>query len=131
MRSGCWSSSSGASPAMSPDFLRVRLVPLLLTACAVALTAAKGDATAGKHLFETKCAVCHMAASNQRTIGPGLKGTGKGKLPSGKLAVHDVILEQINQGGDHTAAGGGGMPVFKDLLTEQEKEDLIAYLLTL
>jgi mono/diheme cytochrome c family protein len=114
-----------------------RFCGFFLAAAMMALAAqvpakpAKGDATAGKQLFERKCSVCHVTASNQRTIGPGLKGTGKGKLPSGKLAVHDVILKLINEGGDHTAAGGGGMPVFQDLLKDQEKEDLIAYLLTL
>jgi mono/diheme cytochrome c family protein len=111
--------------------LAVLLVASAASAEQAPSKAVKGDAAAGKQLFERKCSVCHVTATNQRTIGPGLKGTGKGKLPSGKLAVHDVILKLINDGGDHTAAQGGGMPVFKDLLTDQEKEDLIAYLLTL
>jgi mono/diheme cytochrome c family protein len=90
-----------------------------------------GNAEAGKRLFEVKCAVCHSVESNQRQVGPGLKDTHKGKLPSGKPATHDVILKLINEGGDNTVSSGSGMPVFKDLLSAQEKEDLIAYVRSL
>jgi mono/diheme cytochrome c family protein len=27
--------------------------------------------------------------------------------------------------------GGGGMPVFRDLLTKEQKDDIVAYVLTL
>jgi mono/diheme cytochrome c family protein len=86
--------------------------------------AAKGDTAKGKDVFEAKCIVCHNPASKDKKIGPGLQGVKDGKLPSGKEAKHDVMLEQLN-------AGGGGMPAFKELLTDEEKEDVIAYVLTL
>jgi mono/diheme cytochrome c family protein len=87
-------------------------------------TAKAGDVAKGKELFEGKCIVCHNPDSNEKKIGPGLKGTKDGKLPSGKNATREVILEIVN-------AGGGGMPAYKELLTEEEKTDVIAYCLTL
>jgi cytochrome c len=87
-------------------------------------TAKAGDVAKGKELFEAKCIVCHNPDSNEKKIGPGLKGVKDGKLPSGKPATHDVILEIVN-------AGGGGMPAYKELLTDEEKNDVIAYCLTL
>ncbi len=83
-----------------------------------------GDLAKGKDLFESKCIVCHNTDSNEKKIGPGLKGSKDGKLPSGKNATREVILEVVN-------AGGGGMPAYKELLTEEEKTDVIAYVLTL
>ena len=85
---------------------------------------AAGDAAAGKALFEVKCSICHNADSTEKKIGPGLKGIKDGALPSGKNTTHDAILEKLN-------AGGGGMPVFKELLTDKEKADIVAYVLTL
>ena len=68
--------------------------------------AATGDVAKGKDLFEGKCMVCHNPDSKDKKIGPGLQGVKDGKLPSGKNATHDVILEVVN-------AGGGGMPAYK------------------
>ena len=87
-------------------------------------TAKAGDVAKGKELFEGKCIVCHNTDSNEKKIGPGLKGTKDGKLPSGKNATRDVLLEIIN-------VGGGGMPAYKELLTDEEKNDVIAFCLTL
>ena len=83
-----------------------------------------GDVAKGKDLFEGKCIVCHNTDSNDKKIGPGLKGAKDGKLPSGKDANYKVILEVVD-------AGGGGMPAYKELLTDEEKNDVIAYVLTL
>ena len=87
-------------------------------------TAKAGDVAKGKELFEGKCIVCHNPDSNEKKIGPGLKGVRDGKLPSGKAGSREVILEIVN-------AGGGGMPAYKELLTDEEKTDVIAYVLTL
>jgi cytochrome c len=84
----------------------------------------QADAGAGRDVFEAKCWDCHNTDSNEKKVGPGLKGTKNGKLPSGKPATHDVILPIINK-------GGGDMPPFGALLNDQEKEDVIAYVLTL
>jgi mono/diheme cytochrome c family protein len=94
---------------------------------------ASGDTAAGKVLFEAKCAVCHSAGSKAQWVGPGLKGIKDGKLPSGRNATHDVILDQLNMGGRGLlmTVNGYGMPIFRDLLSTKQKEDIIAYVLTL
>jgi mono/diheme cytochrome c family protein len=84
----------------------------------------KGNPSAGKDVFEGKCSDCHNADSKEAKDGPGLQGVKDGKLPSGKAATHDVILDLVNRGRD-------AMPPFKDILSDQQKEDLIAYVLTL
>lgn len=94
---------------------------ILLTSATVAYTA---DPAAGKKLFESKCSICHAPDSSEHRIGPGLKGVKEGKLPSGKHATHASILKQIED-------GGGGMPVFRQLLTKEQKDDIAAYVMTL
>ena len=50
-----------------------------------------------------------------------------GMLPgitSGKSATYDVILDLVDKGRD-------AMPTFKDTLTDQQKEDVIAFVPTL
>jgi mono/diheme cytochrome c family protein len=88
------------------------------------LGAAKGDPKKGKDVFE-QCAVCHNADSADKKFGPGLKGLFKhDKLANGKKASEANIRTQIEE-------GGNGMPPYKDVLDDQQKEDLIAYLKTL
>jgi mono/diheme cytochrome c family protein len=87
-------------------------------------SAAAGDVAKGKEIFDGKCIVCHNPTDNEKKIGPGLKGVKDGKLPSGKPATHEAILGIVNE-------GGGGMPAYKELLTDEEKTDVIAYTMTL
>ncbi len=83
-----------------------------------------GDPAKGKQVFE-QCTVCHSAETNEKKTGPGLKGLfKKSKLQDGKKATEQNIRARID-------AGGNGMPAYKDMLTDQEKEDLLAYLKTL
>ncbi len=85
---------------------------------------AKGDAAKGKVVFE-QCAVCHNADNNDKKFGPGLKGLFKhDKLANGKKMTEANVRAQIDD-------GGSGMPPFKDVLDDQQKEDLLAYLKTL
>ena len=89
-----------------------------------AMAADKGDAEKGKATFE-QCGACHNADSTERKMGPGLKGLfKKDKLANGKKPTEANIRERLDQ-------GGGGMPAYKDLLSDQEKDDVIAYLKTL
>ena len=83
-----------------------------------------GSAVKGKALYKDNCGICHYSANTAKKIGPGLKGVKSGKLPSGKAATRDVILGILNE-------GGGGMPAYKELLTEEEKTDVIAFTLSL
>jgi cytochrome c2 len=89
-----------------------------------ALMGAKGDAAKGKVVFEP-CAICHNADSDEKKVGPGLKGLfKKDKLSDGKKPTEANIRTRLDQ-------GGNGMPAYKDLLSDQDKDNLIAYLKTL
>ena len=84
----------------------------------------KADPSKGGDVFSDHCFTCHDPFSSKIKIGPGLKGVKDGKLPSGRPATHDTILSVINAGVDE-------MPPFRDKLTSQEKEDVIAYVMSL
>ena len=85
----------------------------------------KGDAAKGKEVFD-QCSVCHNSDSTEKKMGPGLKGLyKKTKLDSTGKPVNDAnVLAKINE-------GGNGMPAYKDMLTDDEKANLLAYLKTL
>lgn len=84
----------------------------------------KGDASRGSKVFDDNCAQCHYPDSKDEKVGPGLQGVKDGKLPDGRAATHDRILDIIN-------TGPAEMTSFKDRLSEQEKEDVVAYVMTL
>ena len=107
--------------------LRTVVICAALTAgsSATALAAAKGDAAKGKEVFQ-QCGVCHIPDSEEKKMGPGLKGLFKrDKLTTnGKKPTEANVRTRIDE-------GGNGMPAYKDILSDQEKDDLIAYLKTL
>ena len=85
---------------------------------------AEGDAAKGKEVFE-QCGVCHNADSEEKKMGPGLKGLFKhDKMVNGKKPTEANVRAKIDE-------GGNGMPAYKDMLSDSEKDDLIAYLKTL
>ena len=58
-------------------------------------------------------------------MGPSLKGLFKHKALSNGKPVNDAnVLAQIN-------AGGNGMPAYADMLSADDKANLLAYLHTL
>src|ERR1043166_2810504 len=81
-------------------------------------SAPKGDAEKGKEVFQ-QCGVCHNADSDEKKMGPGLKGLfKKDKLVSnGKKPTDATVKAKIEE-------GGNGMPAYKDMLSDQEKDDL-------
>jgi mono/diheme cytochrome c family protein len=84
-----------------------------------------GDAAKGKELFEANCGVCHNADSEERKMGPGLKGVSKHAKLANDAPVNDAnITKFVNE-------GGNGMPPFADLLTGAEKANILAYLKSL
>ena len=108
--------------------LLILSVSLALAAATAGLAQKKGgkvaDAAKGKEVFE-QCAVCHNATTDEKKVGPGLKGLfKKAKLASGKKISDQTVLSRINE-------GGGGMPSYKDMLSEEEKANVLAYLKTL
>lgn len=85
---------------------------------------AKGDAAKGKEVYE-QCGVCHATATDEKKMGPSLKGLyKKAKMANGK-AVNDAnVIEIIKK-------GGNGMPGFDEILEAAELTNLMAYLKTL
>ncbi len=83
-----------------------------------------GDAAKGKQLFE-QCAICHNVDTDEKKMGPSLKGLFKKKtMVTGKPVNDQNVLEQINN-------GGNGMPAYADMLSAQDKADILAYLHTI
>jgi mono/diheme cytochrome c family protein len=74
----------------------------------------EGDAAAGEQIFaEQGCGSCHVleAAGSSGTIGPNLDES----QPS-----HDLIVERVTN-------GASPMPAFKDTLSEQQIQDVAAF----
>jgi len=83
-----------------------------------------GDAAKGKAVFD-QCSGCHAVDSDETIVGPSLKGLFKHKaLKSGKPVNEANVRSMINE-------GGNGMPPFSDQLSDQDKNDVIAYLKSL
>lgn len=90
---------------------------------------AKVDAAAvgrGKTVFQQKCSVCHYDTSDQKKIGPGLKGLSKrGTFSVNGSKITDDSLKTWIENGDAL------MPPFKDALEPGQIKDVIAYVKTL
>ncbi len=79
----------------------------------------------GRHIFDQHCARCHEPYSSRGLQGPPLKGIYKRKyFPSGMPANDDRMTDIIMM-------GRAKMPSFRPELSDQELQDLIAYLHTL
>ena len=103
---------------------------ILAAACGAAMISgrlqAQDDAAVakGKEVFE-QCSVCHNVDTDEKKIGPSLKGLFKHtKLKNGKPVTDENVLAVIN-------AGGGGMPAYSDMLSDEEKKAVLAYLKTI
>jgi mono/diheme cytochrome c family protein len=97
---------------------------VLAVVVGLAFRAQGADVDKGKEVFD-QCAACHNADSTEKKMGPGLKGLFQHeKLKNGKKPTDAVVLEIINK-------GGNGMPSYADLLSDEEKTNLLAYLHTL
>jgi cytochrome c len=85
---------------------------------------AAGDADDGKEVF-AQCGVCHHADKVEKKMGPGLKGLfKKDKMANGKPVSDANVMAVVNE-------GGAGMPAYKEMLSDEERADLLAYLRTL
>ena len=97
---------------------------LFVVGGAVADNPEGGDDAKGKEAFQQRCLVCHFEDSADKKIGPGLAGIKEGTLPSGKEATLENVLENLNK-------GGNGMPAFEQMLSDEEKSNIVAYVLSL
>jgi cytochrome c len=80
----------------------------------------------GKALFQQKCSLCHYDTSDQKKIGPGLKGLNKrGTFSVNGNKITDESLKTWIENGDQL------MPPFKDVLEPAQIKDVIAYVRTL
>jgi mono/diheme cytochrome c family protein len=80
----------------------------------------------GKALFQQKCSICHYDTSDQKKIGPGLKGLSKrGTFSVNGNKITDESLRTWIENGDQL------MPPFKDVLEPAQIKDIIAYVKTL
>jgi len=80
----------------------------------------------GKSLFQQKCAVCHYDNSEQKKIGPGLKGISKrGTFTVNGNKITDDSLKTWIENGDPL------MPPFKEVLEPNQVKDVIAYVKSL
>lgn len=80
----------------------------------------------GKTVFQQKCSVCHYDNSDQKKIGPGLKGISRGgtfSVSGGKIT--DDSLKTWIENGDQL------MPPFKETLEPSQIKDVVAYVKTL
>ncbi len=79
----------------------------------------------GRRVYDTHCAECHYAYSTRGLRGPSLNGLFKkpfmkSGIPANDDRVTDIIL-----------MGRAKMPAFQQKLTQQQLDDLMAYLHTL
>ena len=81
--------------------------------------------SSGRRMFERDCAVCHSAYSSSSSKGPSLRHLFRKQfLPSG-LPANNRFVEQTIVGGRNM------MPARGQALSQQELDDLMAYLHTL
>jgi mono/diheme cytochrome c family protein len=76
-------------------------------------TAAGGDAEAGAVVFSENCSTCHGATGHGGNGGPDLTTMPLAQSEAG-------AIQQVTN-------GGGGMPAFKGVLSEEEIENVAAY----
>jgi mono/diheme cytochrome c family protein len=79
----------------------------------------------GRYLYDQNCIRCHEPYTRWGTHGPSLKNLCKKPyLPSG-MPVNDERLQDV------ILQGKAKMPSFRKTFTDQQVEDLLAYLKTL
>ena len=116
------------SAVIATGFAGLLCVGTLLAQASTTKNAAPNAAAVGrgKTVFQQKCSVCHYDNSDQKKIGPGLKGLAKrGTFSVNGNKVTDENLKTWIENGDQL------MPPFKDVLEAGQIKDVIAYVKTL
>ena len=118
----------GKSAMIAAGFVGLLGVGALLAQASTTKNAAPNAAAVGrgKTVFQQKCSVCHYDNSDQKKIGPGLKGLSKrGTFSVNGNKITDDSLRAWIENGDQL------MPPFKDVLEAGQIKDVIAYVKTL
>jgi mono/diheme cytochrome c family protein len=80
----------------------------------------------GRHIYDQQCDRCHAPYSTRGRKGPSLKDLFKQQyLPKSGMPANDQRV------GDIIRLGRGKMEGFEQILTQQQIDDLLAYLHTL
>lgn len=79
----------------------------------------------GRRLFEQRCQECHFAYISRNLHGPSLQGLFKKQAMTSGIPANDERVREV------IVLGRSKMPAFGRVLTEQQVEDLMAYLHTL
>ncbi len=110
------------------------IVLLLLAACGCEIERRKSDAelalnprqASGRHIYDQYCDRCHAAYSSRNRKGPSLKGMFKRQyLSASGLPANDARVDDIIRIGRNKMQG------FGNVLTQEQIDDLLAYLHTL
>jgi mono/diheme cytochrome c family protein len=80
---------------------------------------------AGHHIFDHQCATCHAAYSTHVYKGPSLQGIFKKRYLKTGAPANDERVEDIIE------TGHNKMPAYGRILTEEQIQEVIAYLHTL
>ncbi len=107
------------------------LIAILFSACDV--EPRKTDAelglnpqqAAGRRVYDAHCADCHFAYSKSNLKGPSLNGLFKKPFMKNGMPANDDRVTDI------IVLGRSKMPAFQNKLTQQQLNDLMAYLHTL
>lgn len=114
--------------------------PVLLAAAALVLLAACNQAPVrhtdselglspqqarGRRVYDQHCLVCHEAYSSSDRNGPSLMGLYKKKFMVSGQPVNDDRVRDI------TLMGKSKMPAYQGVLTDDQVNDMIAYIKTL
>jgi mono/diheme cytochrome c family protein len=113
-----------------PTFVIIIGLTVLATAVAggVPTKPARGNPEEGKLIFEDRCASCHgLQGRGDGPRAPFLSPRPASLVSAGTSAKSDAdLLTVITNGKPRTA-----MPAWKDLLTEEQRLDVLAYIRTL
>jgi mono/diheme cytochrome c family protein len=79
----------------------------------------------GRRVYDQHCLVCHEAYSSSDRNGPSLMGLYKKKFMVSGQPVNDDRVRDI------TLMGKSKMPAYQGVLTDDQVNDMIAYIKTL
>lgn len=114
---------------------------MLASGCLTAIPAAAQDADAGRHVFQSRCSICHTAQPGRNLVGPslfGVVGRPSGHVPgfhystanlSSGLTWDPGTLDRYLTAPRQVVPGT--LMTFPGIRDPRERADVIAYLETL